>query len=131
MSTNCRAQGIRSKIGQYARHLMCLFKFFRNVVWSSSKLLVNPHNNTYSRYISFVLHFPPVFSIPSGFSQTIASAMSRREFHFTASFIHISIADPSFYTFARDPYETCRGHPDEKVEKRVQVAKIYGETGNT
>lgn len=59
------------------------------------------------------------------------SRMSRREFHFTTSFIRGSIADSGFYTFALDPYETCREHRDEKVEKRVQVAKIYGETGNT
>jgi len=53
--------------------------------------------------------------------------------YFTVLFY--SFGDPlpdfGFYTFARDPYETCRGHRDEKVEKRVQVAKIYGETGNT
>lgn len=62
----------------------------------------------------------------SRFSQMVISTMSRREFCLTASFIRESIV--SFYTFARDPYETCRGHSDEKVEKRVQVAKIYEET---
>jgi len=70
-------------------------------------------------------------SIFSRFSQTTLSRISYCVFHFTASFIRGATADSGFYTFARDPYETCRGHRDEKVEKRVQVAKIYGETENT
>lgn len=47
--------------------------------------------------------------------------------------LHLSVDQlpiPRFYTFMRAPYETCRQHPDEKVEKQVQVARIHGETGN-
>lgn len=61
----------------------------------------------------------------------IASIMFHREIRFTASFIADQWPTLGFYTFTRDPYETCREHPDEKVEEQVQVARIYGETGNT
>lgn len=83
----------------------------------------------YILHVLFYVFHPK--SIFPRFLLVVLLRMSSCEFYFIASFIRGSIADSGFCTFARNPYETCKGHPDEKVEKRVQVAKIYGETGNT
>lgn len=79
------------------------------------------YSNVFITY--FILFSVSIMSSFSKFSFVVLLRLSRRGFYFIASFIRGSIADSGFCTFARDPYETCKGHSDEKVEKRVQVAR--------